>query len=154
AFDGPTDADLEQHFYEHAWSRPVLFPGVVESLELIRARGLPIGVVTNGREISQSAKIRNSAVSGLVDTCVISESFGVRKPRAAIFEHAAETLGIDPGASWHVGDDPVADVVGASSAGFRTAWLERHLPWPEEHRRCYDLRASQISEVVDELVAA
>ena len=154
AFEGVSDDTLEEHFYRCAWQKPELFPGVTASLEAIRQEGIPIGVVTNGREISQSAKIRNSDVGRLVDVFLISESFGVRKPRAEIFLHAAGRLGIDPGASWHVGDDPVADIVGASSAGFRTVWLERHLPWPDIHARCYDLRASQVSEVVSELISA
>ena len=145
---------MEKHFYGNAWSHPILFSGAVEALTKLREAGLPLGVVTNGREISQAAKIKNSAVFDLVDAYVISESFGVRKPRAEIFEHISNVLGIDAGESWHVGDDPVADIVGASSAGFRTAWIERHLSWPDHHARCYDRKASQVSEVVSTILSA
>jgi putative hydrolase of the HAD superfamily len=154
AFDGLSYERLEEHFYGNAWLRPVLFPGVVEALTALREEGTPIGVVTNGREISQTAKIYNSDVCNLVDAYVISESFGARKPRPAIFEHISAVLRITARESWHVGDDPVADIVGASAAGFKTAWLERHLPWPDYHPKCYDQKASHVSEVVNGLVAA
>ena len=145
---------LEDHFYAHAWSNPIPFPGVVDCLTEFRAKGIPTGIVTNGGIRSQSAKIRNSGVGSLVDAYLISEEFGIRKPEPEIFLHISEFLQIDPARSWFVGDDPVADIVGASSVGFRTVWLERHLPWPANHRKCYDLKAGQVSEVASELLIA
>ena len=50
---------------------------------------------------------------------------GVAKPDASIFLHACERLGIAPEHVLHVGDDPVADILGARQAGLRTAWINR-----------------------------
>jgi FMN phosphatase YigB (HAD superfamily) len=48
----------------------------------------------------------------------------VIKPHPQIFRAAEHDLGLAPGAAiLHVGDDWAADVVGASSAGWRTAYL-------------------------------
>ena len=98
---------LEDHFYAHAWSNPIPFPGVVDCLTEFRAKGIPTGIVTNGGIRSQSAKIRNSGVGSLVDAYLISEEFGIRKPEPEIFLHISEFLQIDPARSWFVGDDPV-----------------------------------------------
>lgn len=55
---------------------------------------------------------------------LVSQRVGVIKPHPAIFAAAREALGRpDPGAILHVGDDWVADVVGARRAGWRAAYL-------------------------------
>lgn len=55
---------------------------------------------------------------------VVSQRVGTIKPRPEIFEVARSALGNpEPRTILHVGDDWAADVVGASAAGWRTAWL-------------------------------
>ncbi|HET7701949.1 MAG TPA: HAD family hydrolase [Candidatus Limnocylindrales bacterium] len=55
---------------------------------------------------------------------VVSQRVGTIKPHPAIFAAARSALGDpDPNAILHVGDDWAADVVGAATAGWRTAWL-------------------------------
>jgi len=55
---------------------------------------------------------------------VVSQRVGTIKPQPAIFEAARAALGgPDPGSMLHVGDDWVADIVGASAVGWHTAWL-------------------------------
>lgn len=55
---------------------------------------------------------------------VVSERVGRIKPHPAIFRAAAQALGVTGGPSiLHVGDDWAADVLGASQAGWRTAYL-------------------------------
>jgi HAD superfamily hydrolase (TIGR01509 family) len=55
---------------------------------------------------------------------VVSQRVGTIKPHPQIFRAAESALGDpDPGAILHVGDDWAADVVGASRAGWRTAYL-------------------------------
>jgi FMN phosphatase YigB (HAD superfamily) len=55
---------------------------------------------------------------------VVSQRVGTIKPHPAIFEAARHELGdVAPRSILHVGDDWAADVVGASVAGWRTAWL-------------------------------
>jgi FMN phosphatase YigB (HAD superfamily) len=47
------------------------------------------------------------------------------------------TLGIDPTASWFIGDHPVFDIWGAHRVGFRTIWLQKRIPWPDDRVPCY-----------------
>jgi FMN phosphatase YigB (HAD superfamily) len=59
-----------------------------------------------------------------VRAIVISQRVGVIKPHPAIFEEARHRLGDPPPtAILHVGDDWAADVVGATRAGWRVAYL-------------------------------
>jgi putative hydrolase of the HAD superfamily len=60
---------------------------------------------------------------------VVSQRVGTIKPHRAIFDAARRELGdVPPAAILHVGDDWAADVVGASAAGWRTAWLAERPP--------------------------
>ena len=41
--------------------------------------------------------------------------------------------GVEPAEVLHIGDDPLADVVGATRAGMQAVWLNREgRPWPDE----------------------
>ena len=139
--------DLDTHFYEHAWSAPLLFPSALKTLENFRKADWRIGIVTNGGIRSQSAKLRNTGVEELIDAQVISESFGVKKPDQRIYREICSLLDIDPENSWFVGDDPISDVWGPKQIGFQTAWIERHLPWPSTHPLCYDYRINDVGEM-------
>jgi len=67
---------------------------------------------------------------------VFSDELGVRKPAPEIFLHALRTLGVEPAAAVHVGDDPILDVQGARGAGMRaiqvTPRLDECDPRPDD----------------------
>jgi len=54
------------------------------------------------------------------------------KPARAMFDEAADILGIEPKNILHVGDNMAKDIYGAINAGFQSAWFacnrEMHLP--------------------------
>jgi 2-haloacid dehalogenase len=57
---------------------------------------------------------------------VSSESAHSYKPRAEIFLHTAEKLGLAPPQILYVGDSPFADVLGARNVGMPVAWVNRY----------------------------
>ena len=65
-----------------------------------------------------------------LDTVVISEDHGFRKPRPEIFESVLDALDVAPADALHVGDSLRADVGGASELGMRTAWITRRIEDP------------------------
>jgi putative hydrolase of the HAD superfamily len=106
------------------------FPDAVPTLIALRARGIALGVVTNGRVDTQSAKLERLGLSPFFAATLISEGEGVRKPDRQIFERALARLGVEAKDAWHVGDHPMADIAGAHAAGLTAVW--RHVPyWPE-----------------------
>lgn len=80
----------------------------------------PLIGITNG-----TAQLDQTGLHEHFRFSVSALEVGVAKPDAAIFHHACERLGIEPGNVLHVGDDPLADVLGARDAGLRTVWLNR-----------------------------
>jgi putative hydrolase of the HAD superfamily len=72
----------------------------------------------------------------------------VRKPDRAIFLHAAQRLGVEPSGCLFVGDNPVADILGAHACGMRTAWLANRSKWPDELSPRPDAVISTLDEVL------
>ena len=147
AFRDLSADQIASHFQAFAWVSPLLFDDVIEVLERFRKQGFAIGVVTNGGSHSQNAKLRNSGLIDYVDAFVISEEFGAKKPDPSIYREIAARLGINVERSWFVGDDPISDVVGPATAGFRTAWIDRYLPWPEGQEKVYQQVLTHVSEL-------
>lgn len=108
------------------------FDGMGAVLEELRARGLAIGIVTNGETEFQSKHVEALELHGLVDAVLISEQEGLRKPDAALFLRAATVCGTEPSRCLFVGDNPVADVLGAHAAGMSTAWFHGTTEWPTD----------------------
>lgn len=76
--------------------------------------------------------LEHSGMDAHLDTVVISEDHGLRKPRPEIFESVLAALDVAPSDALHVGDSLRADVGGASELGMRTAWITRRIEDPEQ----------------------
>lgn len=121
---------LVAHFREVYPRFGAAFPDALPTLRALRARGVRVALVTNGRTDVQSAKVARLGLEPLLDAVLISEREGVRKPDRRIFELALERIGARAEQAWHVGDHPMADVAGAHAAGLTAIW--RYVPyWPE-----------------------
>jgi putative hydrolase of the HAD superfamily len=105
------------------------YPDAVETVARLAAAGLPIGVVSNW-DVSLHGVLRRLALHQEVRAVVTSAEAGAAKPDPAIFRRTAESLGVEPAALLHVGDDPEADVDGARAAGAQAVLLARpgHAP--------------------------
>lgn len=124
----PLTEDFFRRYADHAPA----FEGAVETLRALRQRGHRIGVVTNGRVAVQQAKLEALGLLPWVDTVLISEAEGLRKPDAALFQRALDRLGVDAAEAVHVGDHPENDVRAARAAGLRAVWMrDRYWPAPE-----------------------
>ncbi|MEO1017020.1 MAG: HAD family hydrolase [Pseudomonadota bacterium] len=125
------------------------FAGAHEVLADLRSRQLRLGIVTNGRTSMQTSKIADLDLQDRVDTILISEAEGVRKPNAEIFLRAAANLDVQPDACLFVGDNPLADILGARAVGMRTVWFPNGAGWPDD---CADAPGDTIKSLT-ELIA-
>lgn len=71
------------------------------------------------------AVLEREGLAPLLDTVVVSDEVGWRKPAPVIFETALRRIGVNPGEALFVGDRADVDVAGAQAAGMRAAWLNR-----------------------------
>ncbi|MDA1281695.1 MAG: HAD family hydrolase [Chloroflexi bacterium] len=92
--------------------------------------GVPWGIVTNGSPIQQTV-VENLGMYREASAVVVSSLVELRKPDKRIFELAMSLVAGELSADkfLFVGDNPTADIVGASEAGNKTAWLSRCREW-------------------------
>lgn len=109
------------HFCE--WRQKVdLYPHTVDVLEAL-SQEYTLAVITNG-----NADVFHPYV-GLgqyFDFAVRADQVGFAKPAVDVFSIAAKNAGVDVSELIHVGDHPVDDVFGASNAGAKSIWFNRH----------------------------
>ena len=98
------------------------FPNMMETLRLLRDRGIRLAIVTNASVSFQTSAIQALRIKHLFDAIVISEGEGVRKPDSRIFDLTLARLGVAPAEAVFVGDHPEIDIQRAQSAGMRAIW--------------------------------
>jgi putative hydrolase of the HAD superfamily len=102
------------------------FPDAAQTIRGLRARGIRVGVLTNGPSDLQRRKLRGSGLLEEFDAVAISGELGFHKPDPRAFERALELLGTRADETAMVGDDLENDIAGALGAGFAAVvWVER-----------------------------
>ena len=123
--DGEPDEEAFQRAYpvflelyaQNTAARSRLYPGVREGLELLAARGYPLGCVTN-----KAARFTEPLLAGLgirerFEIVISGDTLGERKPHPLPLRHAAAHFGADPRRALMLGDS-ISDVQAARAAGF------------------------------------
>jgi putative hydrolase of the HAD superfamily len=100
-----------------------VFPGAIELLRELRARGLRLGIVTNGFSETHREKIALLQIGEFFDAIFIADEVGMIKPDPLLFAHACTTLHSAPSRSAMVGDRYERDIRGALDAGLFAVWL-------------------------------
>jgi 2-haloalkanoic acid dehalogenase type II len=134
------EADVEFYFAVQHRNRARDFrlrPGVVETLEALRARGLHLGIVSNIDEDDLHHLIDLGGLRGHFDSLLSSEAAGSCKPDPGIFAIALERAGCAPGEALFVGDTLRQDVLGANRCGLRSVllWHRADRPPPDDGPR-------------------
>jgi FMN phosphatase YigB (HAD superfamily) len=109
---GYGETHVEQAFAE-------FYGDALPALERLAAR-FPLVSLSNG-----NADLERIGIARFFRFSISSRKFGKAKPAAEIFHAACAGLDLRPDEVLHVGDDPLTDVIGASQAGLRSAWLNR-----------------------------
>ncbi len=109
-----------------ARNRVEFYADVRPALRRLRA-SYRLFAVSNG-----NADLRRCGIADLFDGHVTAIGAGAAKPDPRIFAALEHAAGVSAGEVLHIGDDPLADVHGASRAGMQAVWLNRDLrPWPQ-----------------------
>jgi putative hydrolase of the HAD superfamily len=113
----------ERFWHPHSWR---VFPEVHDVLRDLHARGLQLAIISNFTD-ALIALCETHELDGYFDVLVASAVTGAQKPDAGIFREALRRTGADPATSLHVGDNYVADVLGARASGITGVLLDRSL---------------------------
>ena len=123
---GPDEIDdlFESYFafYRANWAA---YPDTIPALDMLRGRGVALGVLTNGQQELQTRKLERLGILDRFDVVLAASELPEFKPHAAAFDALCGALGVGASEVVFVGDDLEADVAGAASAGLRPVWIDR-----------------------------
>src|SRR5215217_2337659 len=123
---GHTGTELAEALFR-AFSDPAayrLFDDVRPALDELAGRGIILGLVSNFEPWLDEV-LALQGIDGRFAAVAVSGKLGVAKPDPRIFKAALDQAGADPGATVHVGDQPVNDVAGAMAAGITPVLIDR-----------------------------
>jgi putative hydrolase of the HAD superfamily len=133
--------DLAPHALElEFWKATVRYqiePGIIETLEALRARGIPLGVVSNSGFTGPTLawELQSQGLLKYFSFVMSSADYGVRKPHPALYLAAAAKLGAGTSAGdvvWFIGDTLAQDIRGALDVGMTAIWYNPHASDPTE----------------------
>ncbi|WP_238593365.1 HAD family hydrolase [Natronobacterium lacisalsi] len=120
-YDVPGDPAALADEYVETEVAATRVPETTRRLVELVARDHRAGVLTNGDGRMQRRKLTAHGLDDLVESVVVSNEFGARKPASEIFEHAKAEL---PAETFvYVGDTFEEDIVPARECGFETVYV-------------------------------
>jgi putative hydrolase of the HAD superfamily len=106
---------MNETFMEHLPHQKHLMDGTLEILEYLKPK-YDLHIISNGYLDIQTKKMRHSGILNYFSAIVTSDVAQSRKPNRKIFDIALELAGTTRQNSVYIGDDDVADKIGAENA--------------------------------------
>ena len=119
-----TIPDLVAIYREHAPTIDLLPEMKTLMLEL-KAKNVPLGVITDGPYVSQRAKADALNVERYADCVILTDTWGKEfwKPHPRAFEEASKALGLPHDNLIYIGDNPSKDFVAPAQLGWQSVRL-------------------------------
>lgn len=95
-----------------------VFPGTVEVLQYLKAKGFRLCVLTNSGRAAAALSLSKWGLQGYFELVLTRDDIDAMKPRPEGLKKAVEMLGLLPGQAYYIGDS-VYDVIAAKGAGVR-----------------------------------
>jgi putative hydrolase of the HAD superfamily len=132
-FDALFDHLHESFVKKELWE---VYPEVINTLVVLRQRGLVLGIVSNW-DLRLPVVIDNLGLTDYFDFVLGSSACGATKPSSQIFEEALRRADAESIETVHVGDTYHEDYLGAEQAGICAIHLDRngtHAHVPDESK--------------------
>jgi phosphoglycolate phosphatase len=149
----PADDEFEKAYpvfldlyADNTSKRSLLYPGVREGLDYLKAAGYALGCVTNKAAQFTIPLLKDLGVYDDFSIVVSGDTLEHKKPHPAPLLHAAEFFKVDPANALMVGDS-VSDVKAARAAGFSVACV----PYGYNHGE--DIRVAKPDLVIESIAA-
>ncbi|KQT22016.1 HAD family hydrolase [Chryseobacterium sp. Leaf404] len=125
---GIDDLELSMYFEEHFLDKILNFNHLVESadviLEYLKSKNYTLHIISNGFQEVTERKCILSGIDHYFQTITSADSVGVRKPNREIFEYSLGLANAKTEESILIGDDWIADVVGAQQFGMDVIFFD------------------------------
>jgi len=117
---------MAQRYVEVSPYQTNLFPHSIETLEALKSDGYQLHIITNGFKEVQHIKLEKSQLIHFFDVILCSEEVGKNKPHKSVFIEAMKRANTTPQESIMIGDNYIADIIGAENAGIAGILFDPH----------------------------
>ncbi len=131
-FDPQKIESISDQYILHLSTFSNLFEGAISLLDGLKIK-YQLHVITNGFEIVQHHKIKNSGLSSYFKNVFTAEKVGYKKPHPIIFECALDHTQTNAHNSLMIGDSLEADVLGAMNIGMQAIHFNSHNEPQHDH---------------------
>jgi phosphoglycolate phosphatase len=121
---GAALASFERHYRDTTGTLGLPYPGCAETLQRLRAAGVPVACVTNKEARLAHQLLRHHGLDDAFALVIGGDTLPQKKPHASVLQHVAAALAVPMAQVAHVGDS-ATDVLAARNAG-AAAWA---VPW-------------------------
>jgi len=156
ALIGQLDGDPDEALFDRAYpifldlyaentsKRSMLYPGVREGLDYLKASGYRLGCVTNKASQFTLPLLKDLGVHDEFEIIICGDTLAKKKPDPLPLLHAAEHFGVEPTHAMMLGDS-VSDVKAARAAGFQIICMSYG------YNHGVDIRDSNPDAVIDSM---
>jgi len=118
----PNHAEIGESYLNTLPTKKHLLEGAIDVLNYATSRGYKMHVVTNGFNEIQAKKIASSEISHFFENVITFENANSKKPDPGIFEYALKSAKASREECIMIGDNWVADIMGAKQYGLDTVY--------------------------------
>ena len=116
--------EFENNFLDDIVEFNELVEGSIEILDHLKQKNYKLHIITNGFEEVSYRKIEGSGMNDYFETVTSADSLNIRKPNPKIFDHALKIAKATKEESILIGDDWIADVLGAKNYGLDVIFFD------------------------------
>ncbi|WAC10710.1 YjjG family noncanonical pyrimidine nucleotidase [Dyadobacter pollutisoli] len=118
----PNHTEIGELYLNSLPTKKHLLEGALNLLDYTSSAGYGMHIITNGFNEIQARKIASSQIGHFFENIITFETANAKKPDRRIFEFALETAKTTPEESLMIGDNWIADVMGAKQVGMDTVY--------------------------------
>ena len=109
-----------------------LYPGVLDALAALRAKGCRLWLLSNAQRIFTEYELRHLGLGEQLDGIYISSDYRCRKPDVRFFNALIDEQKLDKSKCLMIGNDIHTDIGGAKAAGLATFYMHTNLTPPDQ----------------------
>lgn len=120
-----TPLEMETVFWNGA-SKGTIMPDTDKMLDYINENGIRSAVISNlmWSGIALTERLNRLLPNNQFEFIMTSSDYFMRKPNRILFDIALQKAGVSADKVWYCGDNPQADIEGASQVGIYPVWYD------------------------------
>ena len=110
---------FKTYYAAHDWVHSGVYPGVLDTLAILKDRGVKLACVTNKTARFTDPLMVTAGLAPYFDLIASGDTFSAMKPSPVPLLETAKKIGVSPEQAWMIGDS-INDISAGKQANFKT----------------------------------